>query len=160
MSELLPSTARAKPRKIWERITPELPRAPIRLPWEASLAILLTSAALDSLTSSTALWSVSSMLVPVSPSGTGKTLSRLTSSWFEESQLRLPRSARLKIGPSTPIALVVATTQRLSFSSRTPWTLTLTLTTGTLTERSTSNFTVSWRLWATSEMRIPYWTMT
>src|SRR3989442_15605883 len=54
VSELLPSTARAKPRKIWDRITPELPRAPIRLPCEASLAILLTSAALDSLTSSTA----------------------------------------------------------------------------------------------------------
>ena len=98
------------------------------------------------------------MLVPVSPSGTGKTLSLFTSSWFAPSQLRLPSRARLKRGPSTPIAFVAATTQRLS--SRTPWTLTLTLTMGTLTERSTSNFTVSWRLWATSEMRIPYWTMT
>src|SRR5207249_876269 len=45
-------------------------------------------------------------------------------------------------------------------SSRTPCTLTLTLTTGTLTERSTSNLTVSCRLCATSEIRMPYWTIT
>ena len=158
VSELLPSTARAKPRKIWDRITPELPRAPMRLPCEASLAILLTSAAFDSFTSSTADCRVSSMFVPVSPSGTGKTLSRFTSSWLVPSQLRLPSSARLNSGPSTPIAFVAAKAQVLS--SRTPWTLTLTLTTGTLTDRSTSNFTVSWRLCATSEMRMPYWTMT
>src|SRR5258708_16001158 len=49
------------------------------------------------------------MLVPVSPSGTGKTLSRLTSSWLAESQLRLPRRARLKRGPSTPGILLSAT---------------------------------------------------
>src|SRR5436309_5303789 len=105
VSELLPSTARAKPRKIWERITPELPRAPIRLPWDASLAILLTSVAFDSLTSSTADCRVSSMLVPVSPSGTGKTLRRFTSSWLPASHVRLPSSARLKTWPSTPLTL-------------------------------------------------------
>src|SRR5256885_915066 len=65
VSELLPSTARAKPRKICERMTPELPRAPMRLPCDASLAILLTSAACDSFTSSTADCTVSSILVPV-----------------------------------------------------------------------------------------------
>src|SRR4029077_17177680 len=109
VSELLPSTARAKPRKIWDRMTPELPRAPMRLPCDASLAILLTSAAFDSFTSSTADCSVSSMLVPVSPSGTGNTLRRFTSSWFAESQLRLPSSARLKSGPSTPVVFATAT---------------------------------------------------
>src|SRR5256885_4711789 len=98
------------------------------------------------------------MLVPVSPSGTGKTLRRLTSSWLAESHVRLPSNARLKSGPSTPVTLRAATTQQRS--SRTPWTLTLTFTTGTLTERSTSNFTVSCRLCATSEIRIPYWTIT
>src|SRR5919204_6702877 len=41
------------------------------------------------------------MFVPVSPSGTGKTLSRLTSSWLAVSQLRLPSSACLKSCPST-----------------------------------------------------------
>src|ERR1700694_3553960 len=41
------------------------------------------------------------MFVPVSPSGTGKTFSRLTSSWLAPSQLRLPSRARLKSRPST-----------------------------------------------------------
>src|SRR5437588_464119 len=49
------------------------------------------------------------MLVPVSPSGTGNTLRRLTSSWLLASQLRLPRSARLKTGPSTPTGLFAGT---------------------------------------------------
>src|SRR5437879_3364813 len=105
VSELLPSTALAKPRKICDRITPELPRAPIRLPCEANLAILLTSAAFDSLMSSTADCSVSNMLVPVSPSGTGNTLRRLTSSWLADSQVRLPSRACLNRGPSTPAGL-------------------------------------------------------
>ena len=122
-------------------MTPEFPRAPIRLPCDASLAILLTSAAFDSLMSSTADWSVSSMFVPVSPSGTGKTLRRLTSSWFADSQLRLPNRACLKRGPSTPTGLSEAMAQPRS--SLTPWTFTLTSRTGTLTARSTSNLTVS-----------------
>src|SRR5919197_6767747 len=82
-------------------MTPELPRAPIRLPWAAMRAILLTSVALESLMSSTADCSVSSMLVPLSPSGTGNTFSRLTSSWLAASQLRDPSSACLKSCPST-----------------------------------------------------------
>src|SRR6185312_6473088 len=80
---------------------PELPRAPIRLPWEASRAILLTSVACESLMSSTADWRVSSMLVPVSPSGTGNTLRRLSSSWFAASHPTLPSSACLNWVPST-----------------------------------------------------------
>src|ERR671935_384238 len=95
------SAAFAKPRKIWERMTPELPRAPIRLPWAAMRAILLTSVALESLMSSTADCSVSSMLVPVSPSGTGNTFRRLTSSWLAASQVSDPSSACLKSCPST-----------------------------------------------------------
>src|SRR4030088_439124 len=82
-------------------MTPELPLAPIRLPWAAIRAILLTSLAWESLMSSTADCRVSSMLVPVSPSGTGKTLSRLISSWWALSQARLPSSARFKSWPST-----------------------------------------------------------
>src|SRR3979490_3210616 len=86
-------------------MTPELPRAPIRLPWAARAAILLISFASDSRMSSTADWRVKSMLVPVSPSGTGKTVSRLTSSWLAVSQLRLPSRARLKSRPSTSSGL-------------------------------------------------------
>src|ERR1700736_2787266 len=41
------------------------------------------------------------MLVPVSPSGTGKTLSRLISSWCALSHARLPSSACFKSWPST-----------------------------------------------------------
>src|SRR5215471_2711473 len=94
-------TALAKPRKICERITPELPRAPIRLSWAAIRAILLTSLACESRTCSTADCSVSSMLVPVSPSGTGNTLSRLTSSWCAPSHARLPSNACFRSWPFT-----------------------------------------------------------
>src|SRR5260370_718457 len=110
-SELLPSTARAKPRKICGGITPEFPRAPIRLPCEASLAILLTSAVFDCLMSSIADWSVRSMLITVSPSGSGNTLRRFTSSWLVANQLRLPSKACLNRGPSTPAGLRDAMTE-------------------------------------------------
>jgi hypothetical protein len=46
---------------------------------------------------------VRSMLVPVSPSGTGKTFSRLTSSWLAESQLRLPKRECFSSRPSTVV---------------------------------------------------------
>src|SRR5437588_3299927 len=73
----------------------------MRLPCAAMCATFPTSLAGESRTSSTADWRVSSMLVPVSPSGTGKTLSRLTSSWLDASQFRLPSSACLRSWPST-----------------------------------------------------------
>src|SRR5215471_9630748 len=82
-------------------MTPELPRAPIRLPWAATRAILPTSPAWDSRMSSTADCSVRSMFVPVSPSGTGKTFRRLISSWCAFSHARLPNSACFRSWPST-----------------------------------------------------------
>ncbi len=59
----------ARPRRIWDRMTPEFPRAPIREPcataWQTSSIreASPSSAQTDSM--------VSAMFVPVSPSGTG-----------------------------------------------------------------------------------------
>ena len=69
----------ARPRRIWERITPELPRAPMREPWRiASHTCPIAVASVpDAFTpevpssSPTTDSRVSAMLVPVSPSGTG-----------------------------------------------------------------------------------------
>ena len=61
-------------------MTPELPRAPIREPWVMAPAIASMSASAGRAESSLVTEaSVSDMLVPVSPSGTGKTLSLLIS---------------------------------------------------------------------------------
>ena len=58
------------PRRICDRITPELPRAPISEPW---LTALQVGAIAGSASSSSVITdsSVRAMLVPVSPSGTG-----------------------------------------------------------------------------------------
>ena len=61
-----------RPRSIWERMTPELPRAPIKEPWAMALQTSDISASSARGPSSAATDSmVSVMLVPVSPSGTG-----------------------------------------------------------------------------------------
>ena len=71
----------AMPRRICEVMTPELPRAPMREPWVMALAISsMVASAGRAWTSLTTVPRVSDMFVPVSPSGTGKTLSLLTSS--------------------------------------------------------------------------------
>ena len=71
----------ATPRRIWLVMTPELPRAPMSEPWVMALAMSSMEASAGSAsTSPTTVLSVSDMLVPVSPSGTGKTLSLLMSS--------------------------------------------------------------------------------
>jgi hypothetical protein len=71
----------ATPRRIWEVMTPELPRAPMSEPWVMAPAMASISASTERAASSfTTDWSVSDMLVPVSPSGTGNTLSLLISS--------------------------------------------------------------------------------
>ena len=67
----------ANPRSIWERITPELPRAPIRLPSAARAATSEIGASCSFADSSVAARRVRYMFVPVSPSGTGKTLRSL-----------------------------------------------------------------------------------
>ena len=76
-----PSKPSHRPRRIWLVMTPELPRAPMSEPWVTALHRALESAPMGSALTSLATDSmVSDMLVPVSPSGTGKTLRRLTSS--------------------------------------------------------------------------------
>ena len=70
-----------RPRRICEVMTPELPRAPMSAPVVMALRISAAEAPMDSLARlATTDSSVSDMFVPVSPSGTGKTLRRLTSS--------------------------------------------------------------------------------
>ena len=81
-AEIRPS---ATPRRICEVMTPELPRAPIREPWVMAPAMASMSASAGRAESSLVTEaSVSDMLVPVSPSGTGKTLSLLISSALSE----------------------------------------------------------------------------
>ncbi len=67
------------PRSTWDRITPELPRAPMSEPWLMALHTEVRSSPVAS-SDSTTDTSVSDMLVPVSPSGTGYTLRRLIGS--------------------------------------------------------------------------------
>lgn len=59
-----------RPRRIWLRMTPLLPRAPIRLPWLMALQVGSSPWSAPSSSATTAS-SVRAMLVPVSPSGTG-----------------------------------------------------------------------------------------
>ena len=60
------------PRRSWERMTPEFPRAPIREPWPMALHTSGNPApASTSCSSLTTASRVRAMLVPVSPSGTG-----------------------------------------------------------------------------------------
>src|SRR5271170_4093538 len=71
------------PRRIWERITPELPRAPFSAPADRAAAVLTTSVDFASvLASASAERMVNSMFTPVSESATGNTLSRLISSMW------------------------------------------------------------------------------
>ena len=62
-----------RPRSTWDRITPELPLAPMSEPWEMALHVATMSRS-ASATPSRAVTTdsrVRAMLVPVSPSGTG-----------------------------------------------------------------------------------------
>ena len=62
----------ARPRRIWDRITPELPRAPMSDPWLIALHVGAMSAPRRRRRAPrTPTRRVSAMLVPVSPSGTG-----------------------------------------------------------------------------------------
>ena len=77
-----PSMPSHRPRRIWLRMTPELPRAPMSEPcvtaWQTSASVGVGGELRRPRATTASI--VSDMLVPVSPSGTGKTLSRLTSS--------------------------------------------------------------------------------
>ncbi|MNN61945.1 hypothetical protein D3C81_1772080 [compost metagenome] len=68
----------AKPRNNCDRITPELPRAPISRPLERASAALPKCGFWRFFNSSTPEVMVRFILVPVSPSGTGNTFSALT----------------------------------------------------------------------------------
>ena len=77
----------------WEKMTPLLPRAPSSAPRAIALLIEPTVADAASGTSAeVAARSVSNMLMPVSPSGTGKTLSALIASALASRQ---PAPARM-----------------------------------------------------------------
>src|SRR5207253_10780190 len=106
-----------KPRTIWERITPELPRAPIRAPWEARLAMVDRSGSSSPRMSSTADCKVNSMFVPVSPSGTGNTLSASTSSRLMVSQASEPSRASLNSRPSHSVMGMVGAPVRVLVSA-------------------------------------------
>src|SRR5438034_2008909 len=106
-----------KPRKIWDRITPELPRAPISAPCAARLAMAERSGSSSPRMSSTADCSVKSMLVPVSPSGTGKTLSASTSSRLIVSQASEPSRASLNSWPSHSVMGMVGAPVRVVVSA-------------------------------------------
>src|ERR1700741_4703206 len=84
-SAAAPAVTSAIPRRIWDRITPELPRAPFSAPVDRAPATRATQPAPPStvaraFASAKAERMVNSMLAPVSESATGKTLSRLISS--------------------------------------------------------------------------------
>ena len=71
----------ARPRRIWLVMTPELPRAPMREPCvTAAASFFMVASAGRASISATTVAKVRDMFVPVSPSGTGKTLSLFISS--------------------------------------------------------------------------------
>ena len=70
------------PRKIWDKITPEFPLAPIRAPLLNAFAISPQLSLSSERACSLADFIVKNILIPVSPSGTGKTLRALTKSLF------------------------------------------------------------------------------
>ena len=72
----------ARPRKSSERMTPELPRAPRSMAEAAQSAAAPRVGKLFLESSAAAAPMVRLMLVPVSPSGTGKTFSSLMSCLF------------------------------------------------------------------------------
>src|SRR5205807_3688459 len=106
-----------KPRRICERMTPEFPRAPMSAPCDARRAVRERSASSTSRMSSTADCKVRSMLVPVSPSGTGKTFRESTSSRLTVSQASEPSRASLNRRPSHSVMGMVAAPVRLGISA-------------------------------------------
>ena len=73
----------AMPRRICDRITPELPRAPCSAPADSAAAVWATSSDFGAASASaSAERMVNSMFAPVSASATGNTLSRLISSMW------------------------------------------------------------------------------
>ena len=74
----MPARLLEKPRNSSDRITPELPRAPRNNAEDAVSAVWLTVGFCSRSSSRAAADRVMDILVPVSPSGTGNTLSSST----------------------------------------------------------------------------------
>lgn len=70
------------PRKSCDKMTPELPRAPLSAPLETASHSSERRLEVHRFISLTADWMVSDIFVPVSPSGTGNTLSESTFALF------------------------------------------------------------------------------
>ena len=79
---ILSAAKEVKPRRSWDKITPELPLAPRREPEEIAFAIATISGFSSAFTSFAADRIVSVIFVPVSPSGTGNTFNSLMNSFF------------------------------------------------------------------------------
>ncbi len=94
------------PRKSWDKMTPEFPRAPRRDPEEIAFDTVSMSADSSEVTSFAADMIVSVMFVPVSPSGTGNTFSSLIISFFAS---RLAAPARNIFVNSSAFIVFVAT---------------------------------------------------
>ena len=94
-----PASPSEMPRKIWDVMTPELPRAPISAPNAIAAATRSTVSSARS-ASWRALRTVASMFEPVSPSGTGKTFRALTSSTLRSRFSTAARKAARRAGPS------------------------------------------------------------
>ena len=102
-----PSSALAKPRYSWLVMTPLLPRAPLSAPLASAAA---ASPALEyslALTSLTAEVMVRVIFVPVSPSGTGNTLSASTFSRFFSSREVPASTISLSIKPSIVLTSII-----------------------------------------------------
>src|SRR5690606_12224523 len=95
-----PSRASPKPIRKWASIIPELPRAPITAARAAVVAVAESGASPRARRASATARKVSEKLVPVSPSGTGKTLIRLSSSRPAATQSLAARNPRANRGPS------------------------------------------------------------
>src|SRR5215207_4341226 len=91
----------AKPRRKWASIIPELPRAPSTAARAMVRAVSGSGASPSARRASATARRVRLKLVPVSPSGTGKTLIRLISSRPAATQSAAAKSERASRGPST-----------------------------------------------------------
>ena len=88
------------PRRSWDKITPEFPLAPLREPWETALEKLSISGSSIWLKAAAADMIVRVIFVPVSPSGTGNTLSSLINSFCDSRYFAPPMNILLIIDAS------------------------------------------------------------
>ncbi len=94
-------TISVMPRSSCDRMTPELPRAPMSEPWATALQVAAMSGRRRRRRRPPRPPSpaVRAMLVPVSPSGTGYTFSRLMASWCRTARRRRRRHAAKSPAP-------------------------------------------------------------